>query len=926
MTMPNWKWNGARWWKFDLHTHTPASDDYGKGPDQARFRQRTPQEWLLDYMRAGIDCLAVTDHNTGAWIDKLKAALSELNVDSPPEYRPLHLFPGVEISVYGGIHVLAIFDPSKTTSDIDTLLGAVGFQGSRGSSGSVTTKSFTEVVAVIHRAGGIAIPAHVDGHNGLFTLSGMTLQQAIDCPDVFAMEVVDRSSSKPPFDTERHLTWTEVLGSDSHHPCGSANQRYPGSHFTWLKMAEPNLEGLRLALLDGRPLSVRRSDQDGGDPNAHASLVIESIEVSEARYMGRSGPFRVELNPWLNAVIGGRGTGKSTLLEFLRIALRREGELPQLLAGDFGKYKRVYQSRDEDGLLTLNSRLVVTYRKNGARYRVQWSERGDINPIEVEEETGNWRAEHGDVAQRFPVRIYSQKQIFELAKTPLALLRIVDEAPDVDRHSWEEQWRQEETRFLSLRAKGREIEAGLADEPRLRGELEDTKRKLTVFEGASHAVVLKEYQRRARQRRAVETWEKGWSSTGDRLRELAAELVPDPLDASVFDESDSADRDLVEKSAASLHGLNRVRDRVEELGREQDDLVTEWSKTREESSWKQAVDAAIAGYEELRQRLALEGAGDPSTYGELVQRRQAIEARLQDFESRRKQVESVRREADSCLAGLLTLRRELTERRKKFIEKVLAGNAYVRIQVTPYGARETVEGEIRTLIQREGGGFEKDIGSTGSGDGLLGGLYANSLDARTFEQRLEALKTRVSDIAGGRYNPSDLRDQRFASHLAKLSPEAFDRLGTWFPEDTLVVEYSTGAGGASFRSIQEGSPGQKTAALLAFLLSYGEEPIVLDQPEDDLDNHLIYDLIVGQLRSIKHHRQVIVVTHNANVVVNGDAELVVSLAARGGETQQDCTGSLQERSVRETICAVMEGGREAFEQRYRRISLEARHV
>jgi ATPase subunit of ABC transporter with duplicated ATPase domains len=338
------------------------------------------------------------------------------------------------------------------------------------------------------------------------------------------------------------------------------------------------------------------------------------------------------------------------------------------------------------------------------------------------------------------------------------------------------------------------------------------------------------------------------------------------------------------------------------------------------------VDAAISGYEELRQRLALEGAGDPSTYGELVQRRQAIEARLQDFESRRKQVESVRREADSCLAGLLTLRRELTERRKKFIEKVLKGNAYVRIEVTPYGARETVEGEIRALIQREAGGFEKDIGSTGSGDGLLGGLYANSPDARTFEQRLEALKTRVSDIAAGTYNPSDLRDQRFASHLAKLSPETFDRLDTWFPEDTLLVEYSTGAGGASFRSIQEGSPGQKTAALLAFLLSYGEEPIVLDQPEDDLDNHLIYDLIVGQLRSIKHHRQVIVVTHNANVVVNGDAELVVSLAARVGETQQDCTGSLQQRSVRETICAVMEGGREAFEQRYRRISLEARHV
>jgi hypothetical protein len=67
--MTTWKWNGARWWKFDFHVHTPASEDYGKGPDQQTLRQRTAREWLLDFMRAGIDCLAVTDHNIRAWID-----------------------------------------------------------------------------------------------------------------------------------------------------------------------------------------------------------------------------------------------------------------------------------------------------------------------------------------------------------------------------------------------------------------------------------------------------------------------------------------------------------------------------------------------------------------------------------------------------------------------------------------------------------------------------------------------------------------------------------------------------------------------------------------------------------------------------------------------------------------------------------------
>src|SRR5690606_17516154 len=98
-------------------------------------------------------------------------------------------FPGVEISVYGNVHLLAILHPSCTTSDIDSLLGAVGFNGTKGSSDNVTTMSLTGVVEAINRVGGIAIPAHVDGNNGLFELTGTTLAQALECESVFAMEV-----------------------------------------------------------------------------------------------------------------------------------------------------------------------------------------------------------------------------------------------------------------------------------------------------------------------------------------------------------------------------------------------------------------------------------------------------------------------------------------------------------------------------------------------------------------------------------------------------------------------------------------------------------------------------------------------------------------------------------------------------------------
>ncbi len=101
---------------------------------------------------------------------------------------------------------------------------------------------------------------------------------------------------------------------------------------------------------------------------------------------------------------------------------------------------------------------------------------------------------------------------------------------------------------------------------------------------------------------------------------------------------------------------------------------------------------------------------------------------------------------------------------------------------------------------------------------------------------------------------------------------------------------------------------------------------MLDQPEDDLDNHLIYDLIVRQLRSNKLRRQIVVVTHNPNIVVNGDAELVIAMDNLRGQCQVIERGSLQDPKLRDEICRVMEGGREAFALRYRRIGEGGNHV
>ena len=917
--MKEWKWEGSRWWKFDFHTHTPASNDYGRGPNQAILKKHTPRQWLLDYMRAGIDCVAITDHNSGKWIDRVKDELDQLIHERPEGFRPIYIFPGVEISVHDGVHLLAIFGCDKKTADIDSLLGKVDYKGNKGSSNGVTGLSLTEVIGKVNSVGAIAIPAHVDKKKGLFqSVGGSTLERVLSGKNIFAVELVDPDFEKPRIYVDKKLGWTEVLGSDSHHPSGNSQEKYPGSRFTWVKMGRPSIEGLRLALLDGS-LSVIRSDEEEDNPNERAKMVLESMEVSQARYLGRAETFRIGFNPWLNSIIGGRGTGKSTLVEFLRISLRRTSEIPEDLEEEFEKYQKVYTYRKESGLLTGDTTIKTYYRKDDSRFCIQWDPGGNLESIEEEIKADQWTRAEGNIQQRFPVRIYSQKQIFDLATEPLALLGIVDEAPRVDRRAWDEKWKLAEGKFLSLRAKSRELEAGFSEESRLRGELEDIKRKQKIFEQAGYADVLQSYQKVRRQQRSIETWEESWIDVSDLLERVADDIVPNRLDDESFNLELPADAELQSHVATVRVSLNELSEIARSLASQANKVLAQWRNNKNESSWKEEADFAERAYETLQKDLAHAGETDPSGYGKLVQDRQLIEKRLKEIEASKEQVKEFEKQTAEQLRRMIAIRRELTKTRRDFLSEVLNDNQYVRIRVIPYGAKDSAETEFRQLLQREKPVFARDIG-TPNGNGLLGNLYKeDDTCGEAIEERLTELKGIIRDLASGDGN-NQVVGQKFSTHVSNLNPEAIDRMEAWFPQDSLDVQYNATGEGERFLSIEEGSPGQRTAALLAFLLSYGDEPLILDQPEDDLDNMLIYDLIVTQLRNMKRYRQIIVVTHNANIVVNGDSELVVALAPHHGETKKDCNGSLQEKDVRETICTIMEGGSKAFEDRYRRIA------
>jgi len=139
----------------------------------------------------------------------------------------------------------------------------------------------------------------------------------------------------------------------------------------------------------------------------------------------------------------------------------------------------------------------------------------------------------------------------------------------------------------------------------------------------------------------------------------------------------------------------------------------------------------------------------------------------------------------------------------------------------------------------------------------------------------------------------------------------------FMPEDEIEVQYKPNPTGG-FKSLSTASAGQKTTAILTFILSYGNTPIILDQPEDDLDNRLVYDLIVHKLKQAKDNRQIIIVSHNANIPVNGDSEYIISMDSESRFLKVYSEGSVDKKEIKKEICDVMEGSEKAFEMRSNR--------
>jgi hypothetical protein len=165
-----------------------------------------------------------------------------------------------------------------------------------------------------------------------------------------------------------------------------------------------------------------------------------------------------------------------------------------------------------------------------------------------------------------------------------------------------------------------------------------------------------------------------------------------------------------------------------------------------------------------------------------------------------------------------------------------------------------------------------------------------------------------------------------ADRLARAEPEVLMRVEELELPPTTTIRLNTAQAEEppSWQALEELSTGQKATAVLLLLLLESDAPLVVDQPEDDLDNRFITEGVVPRMRDEKQRRQFIFSTHNANIPVLGDAELIVGLSASGeaehgrARIAPEHMGSIDAQPVRELVEEILEGGKEAFERRRRK--------
>lgn len=892
----------ARFYPVDLHCHSPLSPCFGKKDGICQDDiDATAEQVAIAGCERGIYLLAITDHHRCENAKGISDACKEIRDSGKNLYlnNNLIVLPGMEISVEENtknVHILAIFPDDCSFSEIERILDNTGIESNpenRTEQSKVTTQRLVEIVRRIRDRNGLAILAHVNSTNGY-----REEMRSIDMEDAEILKKICEFNANAvevskPDDAPHFIVDNKqlpcVIGSDAHYIKDIGGKEY----ITRVKMTEPGFSGLERAFQDPET-RIRFQDPQGTGIKTILGIKFDGGFLDQQI---------ISFTSNLNCLIGGRGTGKSSCIEAIRYLF--EKQIPDERKRDIDRLR--------NSVLSGCTVQIIYEDQRGEKYVLQRTY--DDSATKIMSMDG---FENTDInlqmSHNLRLSFYGWSEIEGIAQDSVQQLDLIDSFIDeIDRIK-----REEQTAIGNLQANAREIKSAMEEierEANKVGDLPELEQELKK--------IGEEQKKEELNKEKIDNEAELLDEVKEKIEALHDEIKDVELEEEIKGISELITNAIAdEKILFTVEFLEISQTLIDSIAEDsplmiaKQNLLSELSKISEEiegkkTALKEKQDPIDAAFSRLLEEI------EQPEVKQIAQRREHLRRAIRIRKKAQKKKEAAEqtlkdlRDARTDLITKLTeVRSDLYTVRNKYVseiaEKLPKGKANVEItlDVVEQGERKKfIEMLNKKLVGLRRHWHEKGYTS------MIAEHYTpiefaaaiTSVDIESFINAGFEQDEGIDIISHLHDKPEDLMEIE-ACECTDLPKIYFDAQGVKKP-------------------IEDLSPGQRCTALLPIILLETDTPLIIDQPEDNLDNQFIFDLVVNTMRSLKECRQIIVATHNPNIPVSGDAENILVFKPDGLKGKVERNGSIDYGPIIEDVKTIMEGGEEAFIVRVKKYGL-----
>jgi len=941
---------GAHFYRCDFQVHSPrdiayTGNKYGLNPEELENitpeqkekitleREQFSKEYLQKIRDAGLNAIAMTDHHDVVFVKQLRKVAEQQNQEfklNSEFEKIITVFPGIEMSLANPVsQCIIIFDSDFSDSNLDSVLNFFGINPTNEFE-KITTPTLkisqTVINDLVHLhqkldelnycKGRYVILPNV-GKSGDHTIMRGGFHEhyrKMPCVGGYVDKAISNESGY-----QNKLNGGDVnYGSKSIALISTSDNRYEdgrefGKYSTWIKWAEPTAEAIKQACL------AKESRISQVEPEL-PQIFIHSIDVTTSKFLGT---FNINLNRQYNALIGGRGTGKSTILEYLRWGLCDQ----TIQNSDFDELSIIQKRREaliQKTLTDVNGEVRITMEKNGILHIVKRNSKSREILLRIGD--GEFQqVKEDDIRKILPIQSYSQKQLSDVGVKTDELKRFIEQPItnrlDLIKFNLNETGTKLKNSYNQLIRKKeieQEIENFNLESQSLNNQAENIRKSLKGVSTADQETINK--KPKFEKEETIISNSKNeltvFENKADELLRLL-ENYPEPLGDIeqlenkdlIQDISTEIDLTFVEIKAIALtfkaifspEKLSKLNEFIQQwnLKKEAFEIAYELSKGNSQSSQQQLLEI-----QRIEKRL--------SEINKIISDRKLLLKEIgtpeEDFTTQRLNWQKYHTEKVTLLNEQAV---KFTELSKNLIKAEVTKS--INLQPFKTQLKNIFEG---TRIREERIDSVVDIIKQ-SADPIK--EYTAILEEFRLLAELKVSEDKTLKI------PETLllticgyTDDHKSKLCSKLTSEDWLRLSASELEFNPEFYYTTNNQLGDVIPFREASAGQQATALLTVLLNQPGIPLLIDQPEDDIDNRAI-DQIIKNIWEAKKKRQLIFTSHNANLVVNGDAELVICCDYKDSTSQTRGIikeeGAIDKKLVRNEITAVMEGGEKAFKLR-----------